>query len=191
MVPRLSDFRTKFPDIAVYLDTNDDVIDLDNSEVDVALRFGVPDWEDLYCELLTREELIVVASPSLVTGKTSPMSADSIAHLPLLHDKFNPAWDEWADLVGLDSSKVSQAEVKFMDSAVLITAVIDGQGVALARRLLLEDDLKAGRVTRLDDTAISLDSSLYLVCRDGEQDIEPIRSLKEWLFAQLTSALST
>jgi DNA-binding transcriptional LysR family regulator len=70
-----------------------------------------------------------------------------------------------------------------MNSAVLIAAVIDSQGVAPVRRLLLADDLKAGRLVRLDDSVISLDSSLYFVCRNGEQDREPIRSLRNWLFS--------
>jgi LysR family glycine cleavage system transcriptional activator len=183
LVPRLPYFREKFPGIAVYLDTNDEVVDFNSSEVDIALRFGVPDWGDLHCELLTKEELIVVASPLLVANEIIPMTPESIVHLPLLHDEFNPAWGKWADLVGLDSAQVASAEVIFMDSAVLITAAIDGQGVALARRLLLNDDLNAGRITRLDDTAIMLDSSLYLVCRNGDQNREPIRSLMDWLFS--------
>ena len=62
LVPRLPDFRIKYPDIAVYLDTNDDIVDLNNSEVDIALRFGVADWDNLHSELLTKEELIVVCS---------------------------------------------------------------------------------------------------------------------------------
>jgi len=70
-----------------------------------------------------------------------------------------------------------------MNTAVLVAAVIDNQGVALARRLLLHDDLKAGRLKRLDNTAISLDSSLYFVCQDGDQNREPVRSVKNWLFS--------
>lgn len=183
LVPRLPEFRQKFPGIAVYLDANDDVVDLDNIEVDIALRFGVPDWGGLHYECLTEEELIVVASSTLVASKNLPMTPESILRLPLLQDEFYPSWDKWAGLVGLDSSQIVSAKVKFMNSALLIAAVIDSQGVALARRLLLNDDLKAGRIKRLDDTAISLDSSLYFVCRNGDQDREPIRSLKNWLFS--------
>jgi LysR family glycine cleavage system transcriptional activator len=183
LVPRLPEFRQKFPGIEVYLDTNDDVVDLDNSEVDIALRFGEPDLGGLHYEFLTEEELIVVASPTLVADKNLPMTPESIVRLPLLQDEFTPAWDKWAGLVGLDSSQLVSAKVNFMNSAVLVAAVIESQGVALVRRLLLDDDLKAGRLRRLDDTAVSLDSSLYFVCRNGDQHREPIRSLKNWLFS--------
>ena len=183
LVPRLPEFRQKFPGIAVYLDSNDDVVDLTDSEVDIALRFGEPDRSGLYYECLAEEELILVASPTLVADKKLPMTPESIVRLPLLQDEFTPAWDKWAVLVGIDSSQIVSQNIKFMNSAVLMAAVMDNQGVAFARRLLLIDDLKAGRLQRLDDTAIPLDSSLYFVCREGDQDREPLRSLKNWLFS--------
>ncbi len=186
LVPRLPAFRAQHPGTAMFLDTNDDVIDFDDSDVDVALRYGVPNWGYLYCERLVDEDLIVVASPLLVAKQTLPMAPTAIARLPLLHDHFNPAWDEWADAVGLDRSQVASADVEFRDSAVLITAAIDGQGVALARRLLVGDDLDAGRIVRLDTTTISPDRALYFVCRIGDQDRAAIRSFRNWLFSLRT-----
>jgi len=186
LVSRLPAFRAQHPGIAMFLDTNDEVIDFDDSDVDVALRYGVPNWGDLHCERLVDEDLIVVASSLLVTNQTLPMAPAAIARLPLLHDHFNPAWDEWADAVGLDRSQVASADVEFRDSAVLITAAIDGQGVALARRLLVGDDLDAGRIVRLDTTTITPDRALYFVCRTGDQDRAAIRSFRNWLFSLRT-----
>ena len=183
LVPRLPEFRQQFPGIAVYLDTNDDVVDLNNSQVDVALRFGDPDRGGLHYERLTREELVVAASPKLVTGKNLPMSPESIIKLPLLEDEFTPAWNKWASQVGLDLPQSFLNKITFMNSAVLIAAVIDCQGVAPVRRILLADDLNAGRLVRLDDMTIPLDSSLYFVCRDGDQNREPVQSMKNWLFS--------
>ena len=183
LVPRLPEFRQQFPAIAVYLDTNDEVVDLNNSQVDVALRFGNPDREGLHYERLTREELIVVASPKLVMDKKLPMSPESIIKLPLLEDDYTPAWDKWASLVGIEMPKPALDKLTFMNSAVLIAAISDSQGVAPVRRLLLADDLDAGRLVRLDDTAIPLDSSLYFVCRDGEQNREPVQCVKRWLLS--------
>jgi len=39
LVPQLSSFQNKHPDIALQLDTNDSLVDFDTNEVDVALRF--------------------------------------------------------------------------------------------------------------------------------------------------------
>ncbi len=183
LVPRLPAFRANHPGIALFLDTNDEVIDFDDSDVDVALRYGVPDWGGLHFERLMAEDLIVIAAPSLVAKETLPMPPAAIARLPLLHDQFDPAWDKWADAVGLNRSKVGTADLKYRDSAVLITAAIDGQGVALARRLLVRDDMDAGRIVRLDDTAIAQNRALYFVCRTGDQDRGAIRSFRKWLLS--------
>ena len=183
LVPRLPAFRAQHPGIALYLDTNDEVIDFANSEVDVALRYGGPGWNNLYCEHLAEEDLIVVAAPALVGSERLPMAPAAIADLPLLHDQFDPAWGRWAGTVGLEPSQVAAADAKYRDSAVLITAAIDGQGVALARRLLVRDDLKAGRLVRLDDSATATERALYFVCRAGDQERAPIRALRTWLLS--------
>ena len=51
LVSRLPDFRSAHPGFSVFLDTNDEVIDLNASQVDVALRYGIPDWKSLHHEL--------------------------------------------------------------------------------------------------------------------------------------------
>ena len=114
------------------------------------------------------------------------MAPAAIARLPLLRDQFNEAWDSWAKLVGLEHSLMTSGDIKFADSAVLIAAAIEGQGVALARRLLVGDDLRLGRVVRLDTSSVLLDRGLYFVCRNGDQDRMPIRLLKDWLFSLFT-----
>jgi len=63
----------------------------------------------------------------------------------------------------------------------MISAAIDGQGVALARRILVADDIASGRLLRLDDKEISLDRSLSFVCRTHDKDSHNIRILRKWL----------
>ncbi len=188
LVPKLSAYRAANPDVALFLDTNDDVIEFSESEVNIALRYGVPNWGDLYCERLLDEDLIVVAAPSLVGRKKLPLTPQAIAQLPLLHDDFNPAWDAWADAVGLERSRLAKVDFSIGDTAVLIAAAIDGQGVALVRRILAEGDLKAERITRLDLTSVSLDRALYFVCRSGEQNRPAIRKFRDWLFSLRSEA---
>lgn len=181
LVPRLAAFRRLHPRLSVFLDTNDEIVDLHASQIDVALRYGTPGWGDLHCELLTREELIVVAAPRLVAGRQRPFPPEAISSLPLLNDEFNSGWDRWAAGQGLDTADLPAPAVRFADSAVLIAAACDGQGVALARRHLVEDDLEAGRLVRLDNSTTKLDRALYFVCRSADRDRVPIRRFRNWL----------
>lgn len=184
LVPLLSSFQQEHPGIALLLDTNDAYADFDTSEVDVALRFGEPGWGSLYHERLRQEELIVVAAPTLVEKARFPMTAEDVAALPLLHDAFNVGWESWAAQVGLNADQINAQRVKYVDSAVLLEAAIDGQGVALARHLLAERDLKLGRLVRLDESRVPLDRGLYFVCRPGDQERVTVRIFKKWLLAR-------
>ena len=181
LVPRLASFRASHPGLSVFLDTNDEIVDLNTSQIDVALRYAKPDWGDLHYELLSSEELIVVAAPKLIASRKLPLAAEPISSMPLLNDEFNSGWELWAASHGLDPAELATPAFRFADSAVLIAAACEGQGVALARRRLVEDDLKAGRLVRLDNTTTKLDRALYFVCRSADRDRLPIRRFRTWL----------
>ncbi len=184
LVPRLPSFHESHPGIALYLDTADTLTDFDTSEVDVALRFGGPKWEGLYVEKIADEALITVASPALIGDVSLPMAAEDIARLPLLHHDYHQGWDKWATIADLPPERIQhQNKIKFSESAALLEAAIDRQGVALARQLLAARDIEAGRLIRLDDVLIPIDHGLYFVCRSGDQDRREIRVFKRWLMA--------
>ncbi|WP_425046263.1 LysR substrate-binding domain-containing protein [Primorskyibacter sp. S87] len=181
LVPRLPSFHHDHPGISLLLDTNDGFADFDSSEVDVALRFGEPGWAGLHHEQIAQEELIVVAAPALVEDTPLPMTAEAICGLPLLHDAFNVGWNNWAEQVGLNADQLQSQQTKYVDSAVLIEAALDRQGVALTRHLLAARDLELGRLVRLDESRVALDRGLYFVCRPGDQNRVTIRIFKKWL----------
>ncbi|EBA16799.1 DNA-binding transcriptional dual regulator [Roseobacter sp. SK209-2-6] len=183
LVPRLPLFQREHPGIALFLETDDGITDFDTSEVDVALRFGVPPWEGLYSEKITDEELVVVASPALVGEARLPMPAEDILQLPLLYDAFNAGWNKWAEQVGLNPDQVTSRNIEFFESAVLLEAAIDRQGVALARHLLAARDLDQGRLIRLDTSRVPLERGLHFVCRHGDQDRVAVRIFRKWLLS--------
>ncbi len=180
LVPKLPDFRQRHPAISIFLDIDDRMIDFRESDVDVALRYGVNDWSGPFSERLASEDLIVVAAPGLTQDCQSPPKAE-ITQFPLLHDQFHPYWDDWAKVAGLQEARLQARSTTFPDSAVLIAAAIDGQGAILVRRILVADDIEAGRLVRLCDIRVEQERSLHFVCRDGDQLSKPISDLRTWL----------
>jgi DNA-binding transcriptional LysR family regulator len=63
LLPRLSEFRARHPDIEVALATTRRAIDLEAEDFDCAIRHGRGNWPGLTATLLFRETLAPVAAP--------------------------------------------------------------------------------------------------------------------------------
>ena len=75
--PRLEEFQRDHPGIDIRIDASDAQLDLDTSDVDLALRYSVPGPATQGGMRLFGEQLAVVASPGC--SKASP----SCAHRPM------------------------------------------------------------------------------------------------------------
>jgi DNA-binding transcriptional LysR family regulator len=181
LVPKLSLFRARYPSISVSLDTDDHVIDFNTNKADVALRYIKNEEGNLFQKLILREVSYVVASPKLVKQFKLPMRPDDIVKLPLLRDNFNYGWKMWAAQVGIAENSIPKRTLELSDSAALISSALSGLGVALARAILLEEDLNSGRLVRLDDEAVPLENSLYVVCRSGNESNHTVAAFIDWL----------
>jgi len=75
--------------------------------------------------------------------------------------------------------------LRINNSAAVLQAAIDGQGVALARSVMARDDLAAGRLVRLFPK-IELPSTLacYIVYREERASLPRLVAFREWLLAE-------
>ncbi|WP_422366594.1 LysR substrate-binding domain-containing protein [Pelagibius sp.] len=186
LLPRLPDFRARHPEIAILLDTNDAPVDFTDKTVDAALRFGKGDWKGLHASLLAREELVAVAAPGLIGDRPLPIEPSALTALPLVHDDYNPGWEPWLERAGGGASGETLPGDRYGDTGLLIAAALDGQAVALVRRLLAADDLAAGRLVQVSDVTLPLERAVYFVCRAGDEVRPAVAALRDWLRAGLT-----
>jgi LysR family glycine cleavage system transcriptional activator len=73
------------------------------------------------------------------------------------------------------------------NSAAVLQAAIDGRGIALARSVLVHDDLASGRLVRLWP-AISHQSELayYLVYPLAALELARVQALRQWLLQEVS-----
>ena len=68
LLPRISDFRSRHPDVDLRFLVSDSYINLESEGVDVAIRYGSGSWRGLRVERLLTEVVFVVCSPRLLDG---------------------------------------------------------------------------------------------------------------------------
>ena len=186
LVPRLGDFRRRYPEIDVVVFAQMESVDFTRSDVDVGIRYGRGRYPGLRTELLMAEELFPVCSPVLANGPCPIREMAHLRHHTLLHDADVhddgpwvgwPAWLKWAGLDDIDPAR----GLFFSDTAQILAAALDGLGVAIGRSALLGDDLRAGRLVQLFQTRRPAPFSYYVVTPEAMAERPRIAAFLAWL----------
>ena len=183
LLPRLLRFHVFHPEIDVLLDAADEIVDLARGGVDLAIRYGNGNWPGMRAELWMTEDIFPVCSPDLVAGPAPLRAPADLRHQTLLHDDMRVNWRVWLDAAGV-AGVDSDSGPGFTDSRLVLQAAIGGHGVALARSLLVADDLAAGRLVRPFEIALPAGFAYYIVTAPEDWDRPKVRAFREWLEAE-------
>jgi LysR family glycine cleavage system transcriptional activator len=166
LMPRLSEFRAEQPDIELMLNPSPERTDLWRDDYDLAIRFGLGEWPGLEVEPFIPSGFIVVAAPGLVSQARIDSPAD-LTRLPWVLQQGTDEFDVWLDAHGVKVS--GKHDVTHLLGYLVLSAARDGQGIAFASRVLVEDDLRSGRLVGLfaEDGYGDKQAGYYLVRRPG------------------------
>lgn len=186
MLPRLDRFQAQCPDMDVRLDTGLKLIDYATQGIDIGVRYGGGRWPGLTAEKLMDEEIFPVCSPALRDGLDLREPADLTRHT-LVHDlSVDPdigftTWETWLKSAGVAQVTV-QRGLRINNSAAVLQAATEGQGIALARSILARDDVTSGRLVRLFAN-VEVPSALayYVVYRSDRAPPPKAEAFRRWL----------
>ena len=190
LLPRIEDFQHKWPDIDVRLETSLKLMDFTAQGMDVGIRYGLGQWEGLKAECLMSEEVFPVCAPSLISVNPAINCLTGVTEQTLIHDlsmeqhKDFITWDRWLRRFNVQSIARKPA-LRINNSAAVLQAAIDGHGIALARSIMVDDDIKSGRLIRLcPDVSLTSPLSYYLVYRPGCDSLPKIANFRAWIIDQ-------
>ena len=151
LIPRLEVFQREHPDIDIRIDATDAPVDLETTDVDLALRYAAPAHVPAPAQRLFGEQLTPVISPWLLkTGKPIRKPKD-LAQFALVeagdaHRSQHMEWLTWQRW--FEAQRLTDFSPKrwlyFNYAHQIAQAALTGQGVALARLPLVADSLAAG-----------------------------------------------
>ncbi len=188
LVPKLGRFADAYPEIDVRISANDLVVDFDQEEVDVAIRYGQGDWSNVIAERFMEEDIFVVCSPKLVEGPHPLRTPMDLEHHTMLHDQMREDWRMWLEAKGLDIE--SRRSLGISNSSMVIQAAIDGLGVALGRSVLVADDLATGRLVKPFDDAIHAEFAYYIVYPERNAQRPKVKAFRDWVFSEVERTMA-
>jgi LysR family transcriptional regulator, glycine cleavage system transcriptional activator len=186
LLPRIHHFQAKAPDMDVRLDTNLKLSDFVAQGIDIGVRYGAGSWPGLAAEKLMAEEVYPVCSPQRSKRFREP---GELLNETLLYDvSVDPhagfiTWDQWLAKAGAEGAVVSRRGLHINNSAAVLQAAVEGQGIALARSIMAHDDVASGRLVRLFPK-IAFPSALayYVVYRAEHAALPKLLAFRDWLF---------
>jgi DNA-binding transcriptional LysR family regulator len=180
LVPRLPRLVAVHPELELNLQSSSVLVDFEREPVDVGLRYGRGQWENLRSERLFGEWLAPVATPELVArmGDTDPRD---LAAWPLLGDPAN-RWRDWFAHVG---GTPPQRYVAHFDSTdALRHAALEGLGVALGRMVTSRSLIEAGRLVVLGERYLPIPEAYWLVYPPRSQEHRGLQAFRKWLLVE-------
>ena len=179
LVPRLASFERKYPKIHIRIAMSYELVDFDvDIDVDIAIRHGRGRWAHVHIEQLVDEVLFPVCSPVLATELKRP--EDLSKQRLLVDDPRVDQWKHWAQGAGVEITPNPRDRLSD-DFNIQLQAAMLGQGVALARSLLVADDLRAGRLVCPFKIPIRSDFQYYFVCPPTRLKDQAVKTFADWV----------
>ncbi|OJA05168.1 LysR family transcriptional regulator [Halomonas sp. QHL1] len=150
LIPRLDRLNRELPQLKLKVVVSESEQPGKQTDVSATLAFSEPPWpENVEVMELMAEQICAVVSPQLAAHIDTAKPATLLAN-KLLYTASRPqAWPQWANAQGLELAQLEEALSKgqgFDHLYYLMEAAVAGLGVAIAPKLLVEDDLKSGRL---------------------------------------------
>ena len=175
------------PDIDVRLTTSERQVDFELEGVEIAIRFGAGNYPGMSCDLLLEEDIFPVCRPHFLDGTHPLRTPADLKHQTLIHDDYQVSWAMWLQRAGVKGVNANRGPV-FLGSDLAIQAAIQGEGVALARSALVEDDLLAGRLVQPFDISLPGVWSYYIVCPPKHLERKRVAAFRDWLLEERADA---
>lgn len=157
LMPRIASFARKHPKISLNLSVSPEISDFEVGQVDLDIRYGLPNWPDLEVEPVFPEEIVPLASASFLEAHRI-VSPEDLAHVPLIQSSSNLVqWPEWFATY-LPGECPERMSMRFDRSMMSIDAAVQGLGIALESATLSGEHLANGRLRRVfcDDLALEI-----------------------------------
>ncbi|MBZ6075765.1 LysR substrate-binding domain-containing protein [Microvirga puerhi] len=151
----------------------------DEADAEIVYLSDPPSNDGLRAERLANPRVFPVASPALLARFQDIQSPADLPKLPLIHEDSTAQWEIWLRRAGVADIPMLQGP-RLWHAHLAIEAAKIGQGVAIANALLVEEDLRLGRLVEIVPSEVYL-GSYYLIAPHDAWSSRSIQMLFDWL----------
>jgi LysR family glycine cleavage system transcriptional activator len=186
LIPRLDQFRTRFPQIQIRLTTAFfEWNDFQSGEFDLGFGSTEPERRPEGIEVLPMFPMVIVpaCSPALLAGAIPLERPEDLAKFTLLHEHPDRHdWVAWLGTFGVRGVDPQAGEV-FPNLDMAVKAAVMGEGVVMGDLILTRDEFETGQlVIPFEDLACETDlGDFCMVGAAGIWESPKVETFKTWI----------
>jgi DNA-binding transcriptional LysR family regulator len=183
LMPALSDFMARYPEVVVDLAMNDRFVDLVNEGFDVAIRIATLPDSSLIARQLAPARRVICASPNYLSTHGAPRSPNDLKTHACLFNSNLPSAREWR-FVSPDDVPVPvtvNGRLSVDNGDALRVAALCGLGLANLPTFIVGADLQSGALATVLDSFVAQDLSISAVYPHSRHLSPTVRALIDFL----------
>lgn len=188
---RLPEFLAQYPRLKMQLILTDDVVDVVNEGIDVAIRIGELANSALITRRLVSDRRIICAAPTYLARYGTPTTPNDLAaHNCLALSAYKTTLNQWRfrDFAGLREISVG-GNFTVNSGIALYEAVLAGVGVARVTEFLADQALQSRQLVRiLSDYEDDQDVGIYAVFPSNRYRLPKVQCFVEFLVKSCSEA---
>lgn len=189
LMPRLKGFAQAHPDISLNLSAAHSHSDFALGQVDIDIRYGIPQWADLVVEPLFEETIVPLARPDFIREHRLKRP-EQLLEVPLIQS--NVSVVQWSDWFGrhADVRAPDRFAVRFDRAQMSLDAATQGLGVALESTTNAEGHLQDKRLKPVFglDKAIRVKAH-FAVYPAKHAKRPPVEAFLSWLHSEAARSM--
>jgi LysR family glycine cleavage system transcriptional activator len=184
LLPRLAEFRRRWPQANVAVDTSRRQVGFPTDGFDFAIRMSrVPAAGTTWTRLFG-EELLPVCSPAYRKTVLDAEGRVDLRRAALIHvEPASEDWQAWLAAARIDGIDAT-AGLRFDTIELAFAAAARGLGVAIGRRPLIDPELASGTLVAASEKTLTAETAYWLVSSDGVDKRRDLSAFRDWLLAE-------
>ncbi|HVL75182.1 MAG TPA: LysR substrate-binding domain-containing protein, partial [Noviherbaspirillum sp.] len=188
LLPRLGRLQRCHPDIDMRVLASLHPVDLVHEGIDVAIRLGTGPYPGLQHDVLMEERFSAVCSPAFLTAAGDLRTPADLLRQPLLHDELEPRipdevnWVRWLRHFGVVYKGPTRPS--FSHTYLTLEAAANGQGIAVAADVFVEEDLRNGRLVRVFEERVTGPYRFHLLRALHAEARPAVKAFCDWLLEE-------
>jgi len=191
LVPQLPSFSDMCPDVSISVSLLlADLAEFNTAAHDCAIAtFHAPVWpEGVRTMRIRAEELTPLCAPSLLRSRARPMRPEDLQDQTLLRiSACTWDWPNWLKRNGLSDVVDPSRGPTFETGELAIRAAVEGLGVIVMDRFLVQRELQSGELIDLFPETEAVDNGYFFFCAERRWDEPMIVSFRDWVSAELSN----